>query len=38
MTTFESIHEKRIVGKLVAVDRLIFKGYLTGLTISAKGL
>lgn len=24
MTTFESIHEKRIVGKLVAVDRLIF--------------
>jgi len=25
MTTFESVHESRIVGKLVAVDRLIFK-------------
>lgn len=31
MTTFESVHESRIVGKLVAIDRLIFKGHLTGL-------
>ena len=31
MTTFESVHESRIVGKLVAVDRLIFKGHLNGL-------
>ncbi len=31
MTTFESVHESRIVGKLVVVDRLIFKGHLTGL-------
>ncbi len=31
MTTFESIHESRIVGKLIAPDRVIFKGYLTGL-------
>lgn len=28
MTTFESVHESRIVGKLVAFDRLIFKGHL----------
>jgi hypothetical protein len=31
MTTFESVHESRVVGKLVAVDRLIFKGHLNGL-------
>jgi hypothetical protein len=31
MTTFESMHRERIVGKLTAVDRLIFKGYMTGL-------
>lgn len=31
MTTFEKIHEGRIVGKLTAVDRLIFKGHLTAL-------
>jgi hypothetical protein len=31
MTTFERIHEERIVGKLIAVDRLILKGHLTGL-------
>lgn len=30
MTTFESVHESRVVGKLVAVDRLIFKGHLNG--------
>jgi hypothetical protein len=30
MTTFESLHESRIVGKLVAFDRLIFKGHLNG--------
>jgi hypothetical protein len=30
MTTFESVHESRIVGKLVAVDRLILKGHLNG--------
>jgi hypothetical protein len=28
MTTFESLHESRIAGKLVAFDRLIFKGHL----------
>jgi hypothetical protein len=31
MTTFERIHEERIVGKLIAVDRLILKGHLTSL-------
>jgi hypothetical protein len=31
MTTFESVHESRIAGKLCAIDRLIFKGHLTGL-------
>jgi hypothetical protein len=31
MTTFESVHESRVVGKLIAVDRLIFKGHLNGL-------
>lgn len=31
MTTFESVHDSRIEGKLTAFDRLIFKGYLTGL-------
>lgn len=31
MTTFESIHGSGIVGKLVAPDRVIFKGHLTGL-------
>jgi hypothetical protein len=31
MTTFESVHESRVVGKLVAFDRLIFKGHLNGL-------
>ena len=30
MTTFESVHESRIAGKLVAFDRLIFKGHLNG--------
>jgi hypothetical protein len=30
MTTFESVHESRVVGKLVAVDRLILKGHLNG--------
>jgi hypothetical protein len=30
MTTFESVHESRVVGKLVCVDRLIFKGHLNG--------
>ena len=29
--TFESVYESRIVGKLCAIDRLIFKGHLTGL-------
>src|SRR5580658_5869721 len=28
MTTFESVHDSRIAGKLVAFDRLIFKGHL----------
>lgn len=31
MTTFESVHESRIAGKLIAFDRLIFKGHLNGL-------
>jgi hypothetical protein len=31
MTTFEKMHESRVAGKLVSVDRLIFKGHLTGL-------
>lgn len=31
MSTFETVHQERIVGKLVAFDRLIFKGHLTGL-------
>jgi hypothetical protein len=30
MTTFESVHESRVVGKLVAIDRLIIKGHLNG--------
>src|SRR5215468_3318729 len=30
MTTFESVHESRVVGKLVAIDRLILKGHLNG--------
>ena len=29
MTTFESMHETKLVGKLVAFDRMIFKGHLT---------
>ena len=28
MTTFESVHEARIAGKLVAFDRLTFKGHM----------
>jgi hypothetical protein len=31
MTTFDTIYEDRIVGKLTMADRMIFKGYLTGL-------
>src|SRR5262249_53527594 len=30
MTTFESVHESRVAGKLVAIDRLIIKGHLNG--------
>ena len=30
-TTFESIHQKDIVGKLTMVDRLLLKGHLTSL-------
>lgn len=31
MTTFESIHASAIAGKLVAPDRILFKGHLSGL-------
>ena len=31
MTTFESVHEDQILGSLTTFDRVIFKGYLTGL-------
>jgi len=31
MTTFESMHQENIVGKLTMVDRVIFKGYLSHL-------
>lgn len=31
MTTFESMHQEKIVGKLTMVDRVIFKGYLNKL-------
>jgi len=31
MTTFESVHQEEILGSLTTFDRMIFKGYLTGL-------
>lgn len=31
MTSFESIHQDKIVGSLTTFDRMIFKGHLTGL-------
>jgi hypothetical protein len=31
MTTFETIHQSSVMGKLTMFDRLIFKGHLTGL-------
>jgi len=31
MTSFEIVHQQRVVGKLACFDRLIFKGHLTGL-------
>ena len=31
MTSFEMVHQQRVVGKLACFDRLIFKGHLTGL-------
>lgn len=32
MTSFESIHQDKIVGSLTTFDRMIFKGHLTGLS------
>ena len=31
MTSFEMVHQQRVVGKLACFDRLIFKGHLAGL-------
>lgn len=31
MTTFESVHQNELLGKLTTFDRMIFKGHLTGL-------
>lgn len=31
MSSFEILHRRDVVGKLVCLDRLIFKGHLTGL-------
>ena len=31
MTSFESVHQEAILGSLTTFDRMIFKGYLTGL-------
>lgn len=31
MTTFESVHQEAVLGSLTTFDRMIFKGYLTGL-------
>jgi hypothetical protein len=31
MATFEQVYDKKVVGRLTAFDRMIFKGHLTGL-------